>query len=113
MGSGGGGRVGVGVGGVGIGELGVRVGGVGVGGWGREGWGRGGWGRGVGSGELSSSRQIVLASNRHRVKSSCTLGHLGQMSTLGKWDVFGTNGHVGTGTNEHLGEWAFWGKYAL
>ena len=33
---------------------------------------------GLGSGKLSSFRQIVLASNRLRVKSSCTLGHLGQ-----------------------------------
>ena len=39
--------------------------------------------RGLGSGKLSSC-QIVLASNRLRVKSSCTLGHLGQMSTLGE-----------------------------
>ena len=34
--------------------------------------------RGLGLGKLSSSRQIVLASNRLRVQSSCTIGHLGQ-----------------------------------
>ena len=37
----------------------------------------------LGLGKLWSSRQIVLASNRLRVKSSCTLGHLGQ-----HWWVF-------------------------
>ena len=62
--------------------------------------------------KLSSSCQIVLASNCLRVKSSCTLGLLGQMSTLGIW-VYGTNGQVGTGTNGHLGKQAFGGKWAL
>ena len=64
---------------------------------GSGGLGSGGVGEvgGLGSGKLSSSREIVLASNRLCVKSSCTLGHSGQMSTLGKWDVFGTNGRVG------------------
>ena len=36
--------------------------------------------------------------------------HFGQMGTLGQ---MGTNehwGHVGTGTNEHLGKWALWDR---
>ena len=69
-------------------------------------------GLGVGSGKLLSLRQIVFASNRLRIKSSCTLRHFSQMNILGKW-VFGTNGHVETETNGHLRKWAFLGKWAL
>ena len=52
----------------------------------------------------------ALGENGHQEKRApeqMGFGQFGQMSSLGKW-VFGTNGHVGTGTidvwrNEHLG----------
>ena len=51
---------------------------------GQRGWGQGvrvaGLGsRGLGLGKLLSLHQIVLASNRLRIKPSYTLGHFGQM----------------------------------
>ena len=47
----------------------------------------------------------ALGENGHQEKRApeeMGIGQLGQMSTLGKW-MFGTNEHVGTGTNECLG----------
>ena len=71
----------------GVGDGGLGSGGLGVGGLGSEGVGDGGLmlgSEGVRVGGVGVGKVVVLASNRLRVKSSCTLGHLGQMSTLGK-----------------------------